>query len=131
MAYNTSVEGSEESSYPTLVLMHFLGGSGREWDEVVALLGPEFRTLRVDLPGFGASAKETGYTVSEMADFVAAAIGKAGLDRYVLVGHSMSGKVAMVLARRAAATTRSASVTVAASGFSTNTCAPAAKAATA
>ena len=93
-------EGSEDK--PALVLMHFLGGSGREWDEVVSLLGGEYRTVRIDLPGFGESADVPGYTVAEMADTVHAAISAARLKRYVLVGHSMSGKVAMVLARRAA-----------------------------
>ena len=85
-----------------MVLMHFLGGSGREWDEVVGLLGDQFRTMTVDLPGFGGSAEVTGYSVAEMADAVEAAVREAGLQRYVLVGHSMSGKVAMVLARREA-----------------------------
>ena len=75
-----------------------MGGSGREWDEVVALLGPGYRTVRVDLPGFGGSAGETGYGVEAMADAVAEAL--QGLQSYVLVGHSMSGKVALVLARR-------------------------------
>ena len=85
---------------PALVLMHFLGGSGREWDEVVALLGDGYPTLRIDLPGFGTSAEIPGYTVEAMADFVGAAIEAAQLPRFVLVGHSMSGKVALVLARR-------------------------------
>ena len=97
MALHVTQDG-EENARPALVLMHFLGGSGREWDEVVALLGPACCTLRVDLPGFGGSAGETGYTVDEMANAVHAAV--AGLQSYVLVGHSMSGKVAMVLARR-------------------------------
>ena len=101
MALHVTMAGNEDSKWPTLVMMHFLGGSGREWDEVVALLGPAYRTLRVDLPGFGGSAEETGYGVEEMADAVHAAIATAGLQRYVLVGHSMSGKVSMVLARRA------------------------------
>jgi hypothetical protein len=42
-----------------------------------------------------------GYSIEEMADAVAETINAAGLQRYVLVGHSMSGTVAMVLARRA------------------------------
>ena len=75
---------------PTLVLMHFLGGSGREWDEVVQALGAGYPVLRVDLPGFGDSADETGYDVSAMADFVETRV--RGLGRYVLVGHSMSGQ---------------------------------------
>ena len=81
--------------------MHFLGGSTREWDEVVALLSPRHKTLRIDLPGFGASAEDIRYTVAEMVDAVAETIMAAGLKRYVLVGHSMGGKVAMLLARRA------------------------------
>ena len=104
MALNVTMQGptsAEESKGPALVMMHFLGGSTREWDEVVALLGPEYRTLRIDLPGFGGSAGETGYSVGEMADAVHVAIATAGLEEYVLVGHSMSGKVSMVLARRA------------------------------
>ena len=104
MALNVTVQGPEkpeESKYPALVMMHFLGGSTREWDEVVALLGPEYKTVRIDLPGFGGSAGETGYTVSAMADAVHEAVCAAGVEEYVLVGHSMSGKVSMVLARRA------------------------------
>ena len=37
-------KGTGRPGQPALVLMHFLGGSTREWDEVVALLGDEFRT---------------------------------------------------------------------------------------
>jgi pimeloyl-ACP methyl ester carboxylesterase len=96
---HTTIEGPNDTT--ALVLMHFLGGSGREWDEVVAQLGVAYKTVRIDLPGFGGSADIPGYTIEEMADAAAATIEAAGLKRYVLVGHSMSGTVAMVLARRA------------------------------
>ena len=105
MALNVTVQGPElpeGSKYPALVMMHFLGGSTREWDEVVALLGPEYKTVRIDLPGFGGSAGETGYGVAAMADAVHQAVCAAGVEEYVLVGHSMSGKVSMVLARQCA-----------------------------
>lgn len=95
------IRGTGRVGRPTLVLMHFLGGSGREWDEVIALLGNDYETVTVDLPGFGDSAEMTGYTVAEMADAVEALISELRLQHYVLVGHSMSGKVAAVLARRA------------------------------
>jgi pimeloyl-ACP methyl ester carboxylesterase len=98
LAYVLCGEPSEDR--PALVLLHFLGGSLREWDEVVAVLGDSFQTLALDLPGFGSSAAITGYTVAEMADAVQATIAAAGLSRYVLVGHSMGGKVAAVIARR-------------------------------
>lgn len=96
---HTMIEGPEDTT--ALVLMHFLGGSAREWDEVVALLDGSCKTVRVDLPGFGGSADVPGYSIEEMTDSVAETIHQAGLNRYVLVGHSMSGTVAMVLARRA------------------------------
>jgi pimeloyl-ACP methyl ester carboxylesterase len=98
MALYTEVQGELSDTRPALVLMHFLGGSGREWDEVVALLGDGYRTIRIDLPGFGGSAGETGYGVEAMADAVHEVL--AGLKHYVLVGHSMSGKLALLLARR-------------------------------
>ncbi len=91
---------SNGTGSPTLILMHFLGGSAREWREVVATLGPQVHTLALDLPGFGGSAHLPGYTVTEMADAVADLIASLHLDRYLLVGHSMSGKVAAVLAAR-------------------------------
>lgn len=94
------LRGAGLEGRPALVLMHFLGGSLREWDEVVELLGSDLKTLALDLPGFGESSGVTGYSVNEMADAVQAAIQAADLSRYVLVGHSMGGKVAAVIARR-------------------------------
>ncbi len=101
-APNQTLQGAEAGTgeSPALVLMHFLGGSTREWDEVVPLLGGGLRTVRLDLPGFGEAAAIPGYSVEAMADSVEATLRAAGLDHFVLVGHSMSGKVAMVLARR-------------------------------
>lgn len=99
MKYDGTIESGTQR--PTLVLMHFLGGSTREWDEVIPLLGPDTPWVALDLPGFGASATaQSGYTVEEMAKFVEREIARLGLTNYVLVGHSMSGKVSAVLARR-------------------------------
>ena len=97
---NMTLEGNGAPDRPALVLMHFLGGSGREWDETVVQLGPEYMTVRLDLPGFGGSADETGYSVAAMADAVEETLDGLHLPRFVLVGHSMSGKVAMLIARR-------------------------------
>lgn len=93
--------GNVKPGEPVVVLMHFLGGSQREWDETIELLGGSIGTLTVDLPGFGDSSEVAGYGVAEMADAVEAVLREEISGRYILVGHSMSGKVSLVLARRA------------------------------
>jgi len=85
---------------PPLVLMHFFGSSHREWDQVRARLAPDRRVLALDLPGFGDAAGRSPEDVAGMADDVQRAIAVAALASCVLVGHSMSGKVAAVLAAR-------------------------------
>ncbi len=84
----------------TLFLLHFLGGSARSWTEMAERLAPR-RCVALDLPGFGDAAGLGGRTVAEMADHVAAAVRAEAPRRWALVGHSMGGKVAAVLARRA------------------------------
>ena len=97
---HVSEHGKVQPGGITLVLMHFLGGSTREWDEVVHALGEDVHTVAMDLPGFGESASVPGFSVEQMADAVEYRLGLLKLGRYVLVGHSMSGKVSAVLARR-------------------------------
>jgi len=81
-------------STPTLVLLHGFGTSKRLWD---GLPLPGRKTLALDLPGFGDS-QDQRFTVDGMAEAVEEAV--RGLGSYVLVGHSMGGKVAAVLAAR-------------------------------
>ena len=88
---------------PTLILLPFLGGSTHTWDEVISALGGSLRSVAIDLPGFGGAAQQPGYSVADMADTVAARIAALGHRRVVIVGHSMGGKIATVLAARAQA----------------------------
>lgn len=83
-----------------LVMMHFFGNSHREWLEVIEHLEPEHRCIALDLPGFGDATDHEGFDTCAMADQVEQTIDALGLERVVLVGHSFSGKVAMVLAAR-------------------------------
>lgn len=54
-----------------------------------------------DLPGFGCFADARGpFTVAATADHVQALMERRGVRDHVLVGHSMGGKVALVLAAR-------------------------------
>lgn len=84
-----------------LVLLHYYGGSSRTWRYVMDALSPRFRTLATDHRGWGRSeAPAEGYRIADLADDAQGVIEAMGLRRFVLVGHSMGGKTAQLLASR-------------------------------
>ena len=87
---------------PALVLLHHFGGSSRSWAPVIDRLGPAHRCIVPDLRGFGRSPPPPpdGWTVDAAAGDVLALIEARGVRDYVLVGHSMGGKIALDLAAR-------------------------------
>ena len=83
---------------PALLLLHMFAGSGLAWAPVVQHL-PGLQCLTPDLRGFGAAApSDPGATLADWADEAAGLA--APLGRFVLVGHSMGGKIATLLASR-------------------------------
>ena len=64
------------------------------------LLAEEYRTIAIDMPGFGAANEVQGYSMEQVTRQFAEVIVGLGLERYVLVGHSMTGKVMQILASR-------------------------------
>lgn len=85
---------------PALVFLHYWGGSAATWRKVVACLSGEARCVAVNQRGWGGSTVADGrYDLHSMADDVLAVIARLGLGRVVLVGHSMGGKVAQIVAQ--------------------------------
>ncbi|AUD05651.1 alpha/beta hydrolase [Spirosoma pollinicola] len=85
----------------TLIFLHYFGGSALEWESVMNTLSGEYRCLAVDLRGHGDSeAPQTGYSVDDMANDISELIRQLDVQEFILVGHSMSGKVALALAAR-------------------------------
>ncbi|MFE1206990.1 alpha/beta fold hydrolase [Streptomyces sp. NPDC058762] len=83
---------------PTLVFLHYWGGSARTWDLVVDRL-PGRDVLTIDFRGWSRSSGLPGpYTLGQLADDTLAVLADAGVTGYVLVGHSMGGKVAQLVA---------------------------------
>jgi len=84
-----------------LVFLHYYGGSSRTWDMVAEKLHDRYRIVATDHRGWGDSdAPKAGYRIADMADDAEGVIKTLGLRRYVLVGHSMGGKVAQFIASR-------------------------------
>jgi pimeloyl-ACP methyl ester carboxylesterase len=86
---------------PALVFLHYWGGSSRTWRHVVDRLTPDFRTVAIDQRGWGRSrAPARGYALADLAADAQAVIETLDLERYILVGHSMGGKVSQLIASR-------------------------------
>lgn len=91
--------GDAEANRPVLVFLHYFGGSSRAWTEVIDLLALNYRCIAVDLRGFGDSdAPAEGYAVSDYAGDVTALMHELKIERYALIGHSMGGKIALLVA---------------------------------
>jgi pimeloyl-ACP methyl ester carboxylesterase len=85
----------------SLVFLHYWGGSSRTWKHITAALAPRFRTIAIDHRGWGESdAPGDGYGLADLAADAEGVIKALNLQRYVLVGHSMGGKVAQLMASR-------------------------------
>ncbi len=84
---------------PSLIFLHYWGGSSRTWSQVIDALPGDYRTLAVDLRGWGASdAPDEGYALADFADDVRHVVTERGLSNFVLIGHSMGGKIAQFVA---------------------------------
>ncbi len=98
LSLNVEKSGSGE---PALVFLHYWGGTSRTWNKVVAELKDRFTTVAYDARGWGQSDKSAaGYTLADLADEALSLIQTLGIKSYVLVGHSMGGKVSQLIASR-------------------------------
>jgi pimeloyl-ACP methyl ester carboxylesterase len=88
---------------PPLVLLHGMLGSSRNWQTAGADLGTHFEVFALDLMNHGRSPHADSMTYEEMMGDVLAWLDAWGFPQVTLVGHSMGGKVAMLLACRHAA----------------------------
>jgi pyruvate dehydrogenase E2 component (dihydrolipoamide acetyltransferase) len=83
------------------VLIHGFGGDLNSWMFTQPALAEDRRVIALDLPGHGGSAKEVGAGDAEsLADAVEAALAALGLRQVHLVGHSLGGAVAALVALR-------------------------------
>ena len=84
-----------------IIALHCWASAGREYDTLRPLLNGD-TLLAPDLPGFGAQAVPEGfdYSVGAYADWLADFVRQTGAVEFTLVGHSMSGKMALALAAR-------------------------------
>lgn len=82
---------------PVLIL-HGLFGSARNWHSIARRLGERYAVYVLDLRNHGDSPWADDMDYLALAADVRAFIDRQGLDRPMVIGHSMGGKTAMCLA---------------------------------
>ena len=85
---------------PPVVLLHALGESRTDWEPVANRLAERHRLIAVDLRGHGDSDWPGVYSFQLMADDVLRLLDHLGLAVVTLLGHSMGGGVAYLLAEQ-------------------------------
>lgn len=79
----------------SIVLLHGYGESLIAWRALFDRLAHGADVVALDLPGFGLSSKPaSGYATDSLAADVLRALDALGIERTVLVGHSLGGAVA-------------------------------------
>lgn len=87
---------------PPVVLLHGLSDSGECWSHLAHALAADYDLIMPDSRGHGrSSAPEQGYQTSDLVADLLGLITYLGLDRPVLIGHSMGGLTAAVAATMA------------------------------
>lgn len=84
----------------TLVFLHGIGGDRRAFDGQLERFGSGARVLAWDMPGYGESPPLDPMTFAGLAESLLALLDARGVERAVVVGHSMGGMVAQELVAR-------------------------------
>lgn len=116
LAYVQLGEGEQ-----TLVFIHGFASHIPVWEHNLSVLKKYYRCLALDLPGHGFSAKKNySYSIDFYVQTVKQWLDKLGVQKAVLVGHSMGGQISIKLALKHP-TLFSKLILVAPAGFETFT----------
>lgn len=86
---------------PPVVLLHGFGGSADAWAPIAGRVGLERAAIAYDLPGHHRSLRAGGIGgAGRMARAILVDLSARGVARFHLVGHSMGGAVAALMALR-------------------------------
>lgn len=95
--------GSGPSSPPTLLLLHGFTGSSADWKPFIPMWGEKYRLLMVDIIGHGKSDAPTDparYTMDHAVADLIGILDHYRVDRCVVLGYSMGGRLALALTVR-------------------------------
>ncbi|WP_029007611.1 alpha/beta fold hydrolase [Azospirillum halopraeferens] len=94
----TYLEAGEQVGGTPLLVLHGLFGSARNWQTIARRLGERHHVYALDLRNHGGSPWAPTMSYPEMAADLLRFLDDRGFARAAVVGHSMGGKAAMMLA---------------------------------
>jgi 3-oxoadipate enol-lactonase len=84
-----------------VVFLHGIGAGARAFtSQIASFASAGYQPVALDLPGYGARAPVEAMTFDAIAEDVEFTLAKSGLEKAVLVGHSMGGMVVQTMLRR-------------------------------
>lgn len=87
----------DDATRPPILIVHGLYGSGRNWGVIAKRLADQRRVVTVDMRNHGASGWEATHSYHDLAGDLMRVVDTIGGQADV-IGHSMGGKGAMMLA---------------------------------
>ena len=88
-----------DATKPTVIFLHGLGGSVANWQTNTAAFAQHYRVIAIDQVGFGKSDKPNlKYRVGTFVDFLDKFMSELKIEKASLVGNSMGGWVAAMMA---------------------------------
>lgn len=81
-----------------IILLHGFVNSSALWNDTIAAFQQDYRLYALDLPGHGQSPPRIPWKLREVAEIVAAWQRVLEIEQATLIGHSMGGALAMLLA---------------------------------
>lgn len=97
---NSNIHFEEKGKGKAIVLLHGFLENSTMWSSISNELSKKYRVVCIDLLGHG-NSENLGYvhTMEEQAEMVKAVLNHLRLRKYVLIGHSMGGYVALSFAK--------------------------------
>ena len=97
---NTNVYFTSTGKGSAIVLLHGFLENSSMWNAVVNILSEKNRVICIDLLGHG-KTENRGYihTMEDQAEMVKDVLNHLRLKKYVLIGHSMGGYIALAFAK--------------------------------
>ncbi len=83
-----------------VILIHGLAANIYSWADVIGPLSEQFDVIALDLPGFGESTQPPDLTFADHPKTVLGLMDGLGLAKVSLVGNSLGGAIALLLAER-------------------------------